>query len=459
MAPQRAKKQVQIHPWTVNTTSIEMPDKGLTKVFQPRDLHKDEIDDIKDAFSTFDTDGDGKISPADLSEILSIFGSSSHLSEGTYLKQLIDDVHTDKKGQIELRDVLEVMKYTTYSSSMSTHSSSDEDDNLKYAFRVIDRDDSGFVDVKEIKDLLKQSNHLLKDIEIDVSAIEQFDEDNDGRLNFDEFKQMISMVPKSIPYITTRRQNTLTRQNSERKITNLSKAQKVWYAEKQNTCWNNCFTPTTKFYLVAVGIPLFFALLYAIAILFPPDVREKVPLLLWTKGQLMITDGKPVLCPVDRPYICSEGVKQIIFIAIARLTAFASYVMVGFVFVSKMHSTIHFLSSTIFSQNAPIENMHRMHSMMGKIYGGLALVHTTMHAVRWGMRGELVLLVKSSPGLSGMVGMLAMVVIVLSMIVAKRFKTRISFEARFAAHWCFTLLVLAMAFHTPRCCIITGIFL
>ncbi len=454
MAPRRKK----VHVLPLPNTNIGMPNNGLTKVFHSRELDEDEIADIEDAFNTFDTDKDGKISSTELSEILSIFSLSAHNSEETYLKQLINEIDAGKNGKVELSDVLEVMKCTQYDSSTHRSSDNDDDKNLKYAFSMIDRDASGFITVKELKDVMKASANLLTDLDIDISTIDQFDEDNDGRLTFEEFKKMILMAPKSMPYKPPR--PGLMREKSERTNGNLGLAQKGWFAEKEKVCWNNCFTPTFKFYLVAVGVPLFFALLYAIAILFPPNAIEKAPLLLWTRGQLIVIDGgKPTLCPVDKPYICSEGIPQIIFIAIARLTAFASYVMVGFVFVSKMHSTIHFLSSTTFSQTAPIENMHRMHSIMGMIYGGLALVHTVMHLVRWGVRGELELLVKSSPGLSGMMGMVSMTVVVLSMTLAKRCKSIISFEARMAAHWCFTLLVLAMAFHTPRSRIITCIFL
>ncbi len=266
----------------------------------------------------------------------------------------------------------------------------------------------------------------------------------DGKINSEEDIEVLSMMDEK----------------SRTKLSNLGLVQEIKLStEKERAQWTNCISPTAKFYLMAVGMPLFFALLYAIAIFFPPGAREKAPALLWSDGALETTGGKPKLCPVNRPNICSEGVAQIIMIAIARLTAFASYVMVGFVFVSKMHSTIHFLSSTIFSQTAPIENMHHLHTTMGMIYGVLAFVHTIAHLVRWGMRGELVLLVKSRPGLSGVVGMLSMVVVIFSMTWAKRFKGKISFEARLTAHWCLTLLVFAMAFHTPRCRTIVCIFL
>ncbi len=429
-------------------------DGTLTKVFHSRELHQDEIEDFRAAFKVFDVDGDGEISSDELSEMLSIFGVSSQTSE-SYLQELIKEIDIDKNGKVEFNDFLELMRScatsTSGTSSCGDTSEYYEDRELRHAFDKIDSNNNGKVTMKELKDLLKKTNHFLKDVEIDA-IIQQFDEDGDGELNFSEFMQMVSFSPGETfePPVA----------KLPRKISNIALAQEIKAsAEKERARWTNCISRTTKFYLMAVGVPMMFAILYAIAILFPPDAREKVPILLWTDGELKIENGKASLCPTNRPYICSEGITQIILIAIARVSAFASYVMVGFVFVSKMHSTIHFLSSTIFSQTAPIENMHRLHSIMGRIYGVLALVHTVTHIVRWGMRGEIALLVISRPGLSGIFGMLSMAVAVLSMTLAKRFKGRISFEARFTAHWSFTVLVLAMAFHTPRCRTITCIFL
>ncbi len=432
MAPDRSKAHC----------NSDIENGALTKVFHSRELHQDEIEDLKAAFKIFDTDGDGEISSDELSEILRIFGTSSQTSDA-YLQEVIEEIDIDKNGKIEFNDFLELMRSCSYDTS--------EDNDLKYAFDKIDSDENGFVTMKELKDLLRKTNYFLKDVEIDA-IIEQFDEDGDGKLNFGEFKRMVSFSPGDKPEPPVAK--------LPRKISNLALAQEIKAtAEKERSRWTSCISRTTKFYLMAVGMPMLFALLYAIAILFPPDARAKVPVLLWTDGELKFEDEKATLCPTNRPYICSEGITQIILIAIARVSAFASYVMVGFVFVSKMHSTIHFLSSTIFSQTAPIENMHRLHSIMGRIYGVLALVHTVTHIVRWGMRGELALLVLSRPGLSGVLGMLSLAVAVLSMTLAKRFKGKISYDARFTAHWSFTVLVLAMAFNTPRCRTITSIFL
>ncbi len=398
-------KNTETNRKTAVSTIVTKDDKPVDT--NGHDAPTARLTDFKEAFKAFKNDGDGELSYAEV-------------SEDTYLrKQIKNHIDVTKKdGKNEFNDVQEIVEKSSSNTSTSAYISYGEDI----------RSHSGLT---ELNDIYKKSNHLSADHKINT-IIEK-----------DDVISEVSSMDE-IP----------------RNMSNLGLVQEIkLITEKERTQWTNCISTTTKFYLMAVGMPLFFALLYSIAIFFPPGARDKAPVLLWTNGELETYNGKLTLCPSNKPNICSEGVSQIILVAIARLVAFASYGMVGFVFVSKMHSTIHFLSSTIFSQTAPIENMHRLHSIVGMIYGYLVLVHVIAHIVRWSMRGEIGLLVNSSPGLSGIVGMLSMIVVILSMTLAKRFQRKITFEARSTAHWCFTLLVLAMAFHTPRCRIIVCLFL
>ena len=201
--------------------------------------------------------------------------------------------------------------------------------------------------------------------------------------------------------------------------------------------------------------PMIVSLWFASAILFNPSLRSKAPFLLWTDGALMKNQqGQPVLCPQDS--ICAEGILQVILIAMARLSAFASYVVMGITFLSKMHSTIHYLSTTYLSTLIPLQSLHDVHKYSGKMFGYLALLHTLTHYLRYILRRDTEQ-ISTKVHISGLVAILAMAVVVLSMssIVRKR----VAFEKRFNAHWLFLLVVLALLFHTPRTRTIILIFL
>ena len=147
--------------------------------------------------------------------------------------------------------------------------------------------------------------------------------------------------------------------------------------------------PLAKFYLIYLGIPSLLVAWYAAAILFPPGYRAKYPALLWTDGALTYEDdGTPEICP--RETICSEGVVQIVLIAISRLTAFVGYIFMAFTFWSKMHNTSHVLSNTYCSMNFPFPHFHEVHKFSGAGYDVLAILHTIGHVIRWILRSEMV---------------------------------------------------------------------
>lgn len=211
-----------------------------------------------------------------------------------------------------------------------------------------------------------------------------------------------------------------------------------------------------RFYFGALIVPTIVSVWYATAILFPPGAREKVSFLLWTDGMFMKNgQGQPSICP--RASICSDGVFQIILIALARLSAFASYVVMGLTFLSKMHSLIHFLSTTYLSIIIPFESLHDIHKLTGKMFGLLALLHTVTHYLRYILRGDVNQLVTQIHW-SGFVAILAMGTVTLSMSPSF-IKNKIPFEKRFNLHWTFLIISLALFFHTKRTRVMILIFL
>lgn len=217
-----------------------------------------------------------------------------------------------------------------------------------------------------------------------------------------------------------------------------------------------------RFRYLMLYFPCFFAVWYAAAILFPPQARDKASILLWDDGQLIIKDDgtPPMMCP--RSSICAEGIAQIIMIALARLTAFASYVFMGATFVSKMHFLIHFLSSTYLMKLVPFESLHDFHKSSAKVYGGLILVHVITHYVRYILRSDVGQL-GTKVHVSGLVGAISMIVLVLGMssLLRNRKDRWIGkFEIRFNVHWiAMIVLCLSMMVHTPRSAVLTAIFL
>ena len=227
---------------------------------------------------------------------------------------------------------------------------------------------------------------------------------------------------------------------------------------QQNSSNKRYLSEMNMFYIKFFALPIFVSLLYATAILFPPEARKKASLLLWTDGALVkdTNENRASFCP--RKSICSDGILQIFLIAISRLTAFASYVLMGQTFLSKMHCTIHALSTSYVGSVIPLAKLHNVHKNAGMWYTLLAVVHTITHLIRWAIRGDLQM-INTSNGISGVVGVVCIVLTIVSMTaLAKKLKS-LTFEMRFNAHWTFIIVLnVALCFHTSRSRVIVLIF-
>ena len=222
--------------------------------------------------------------------------------------------------------------------------------------------------------------------------------------------------------------------------------------QQKNVEQHDCCSATNAFYIKFFALPICILLIYAIAILFPPEARAKVPALLWTDGALVgkgvNNAGEVRLCPYES--ICSDGILQIILIAMSRFTAFASYALMGQTFLTKMHCTIHALSTSYVGTIVPLAKLQTVHKNAGKWYAMLAVLHTVTHTIRWIIRGDLRLL-GTGVGISGVGGIICILLTIGSMTLAKKIK-RLTFEMRLNAHWTFMILLnLALCFHSPRC--------
>jgi calcium-dependent protein kinase len=66
-------------------------------------------------------------------------------------------------------------------------------ENLQYAFKFLDIDNSGILTVDKImKVFVKKGNQTLKDIF--KHSIEEVDKDNDGIINFNDFRELMLRV-------------------------------------------------------------------------------------------------------------------------------------------------------------------------------------------------------------------------------------------------------------------------
>ena len=137
-------------------------------------------------FKEFDTNGDGSISLVELKA--SLKGSAS----GEKIYNMLKAADTDGSGEID---------YTEFLAATMDPKIFMREDYLKTAFKMFDKDGSGYIDAHEIAVFLKSKNLNLKEKNdpelLCKKAIQNVDLNGDGQIDYDEFVLMMKSTESS----------------------------------------------------------------------------------------------------------------------------------------------------------------------------------------------------------------------------------------------------------------------
>ncbi|CAH1240763.1 troponin C isoform X1 [Branchiostoma lanceolatum] len=144
---------------------------------------EEQISEFKMAFDMFDEDGGGDISTKELGTIMKRLGMSISREE---LQQMIDEVDEDASGTIDFEEFLEMMARAMQDSEREI-----PDDELRAAFRVLDKNGDGFIDKDEFRALASEcAGDDLTDDELH-EFMDEYDGNRDGRFDYEEWKEII----------------------------------------------------------------------------------------------------------------------------------------------------------------------------------------------------------------------------------------------------------------------------
>ncbi|XP_050216641.1 calmodulin-like protein 3 [Mercurialis annua] len=150
-------------------------------------------DELKSVFATFDKNGDGFITRQELKDSLKnirIFMTEQEVEE------MVKKVDSNGDGLIDFEEfclLCESLAMTSSNQEEEELKENDQDENLKEAFEVFDRDKDGLISVQELG-LVLCSLGLRegKRVEDCKEMIKKVDMDGDGMVNFNEFKKMMT---------------------------------------------------------------------------------------------------------------------------------------------------------------------------------------------------------------------------------------------------------------------------
>ena len=136
---------------------------------------------LQEAFNVFDKDNDGSITIKELRTAMRSLGYNPSAEE---LQDLIREYDKDDSGTIELNEFMKLMT--------NKIKEQEEVNQLIEMFEVFDRNGDGLLSKDEIKNLFDSINEEISD-EILEEFIKEADLDNDGKINFQEFVNLLTM--------------------------------------------------------------------------------------------------------------------------------------------------------------------------------------------------------------------------------------------------------------------------
>ncbi|KAG5626889.1 hypothetical protein H5410_012107 [Solanum commersonii] len=141
---------------------------------------------LKLVFKLIDTNGDGKISPIELTEILLSVGHHQELKAAEELAEvMVKEMDCDGDGFVDVNEFLNVM-------AVEKDEAKDIDEIIRQVFLVFDVDNNGLISAKELRRVLISlgcGNCSVKECRRMIKGV---DKDGDGFVNFEEFKQMMA---------------------------------------------------------------------------------------------------------------------------------------------------------------------------------------------------------------------------------------------------------------------------
>lgn len=141
-------------------------------------LSEDEIAGLKEMFKMIDTDNSGQITFEELKAGLERVGANMEESEIYALMQAAD---VDNSGTI---DYGEFIAATLHLNKI------EREDHLFAAFSYFDKDSSGYITRDELQQACEEFG--IEDIRLE-DIIQEVDQDNDGRIDYNEFVAMMQM--------------------------------------------------------------------------------------------------------------------------------------------------------------------------------------------------------------------------------------------------------------------------
>ena len=143
-------------------------------------LTEDEIEEIKEAFDLFDTDGSGSIDPKELRAAMQSLGFEA---KNQTIYQMITDLDKNKSGNIDFEEFLDMMT--------ARMSDKDTREDINKVFRLFDDDTSGSITIRNLRRVARELGETMTDEELQ-EMVERADSNGDAAVSMDDFYNIMT---------------------------------------------------------------------------------------------------------------------------------------------------------------------------------------------------------------------------------------------------------------------------
>jgi Ca2+-binding EF-hand superfamily protein/uncharacterized protein YkwD len=143
-------------------------------------LSEDDIEEMKEAFDLFDSDGSGTVEPRELKNAMVSLGMEA---KNATMFHVVTELDKDGSGAIDFEEFLKMM-----SSNMTDDDSREE---IYSIFVLFDTDKTGFINIKNLRKIARDLGETTEDDEL-LDMIRKGDSDGDGLVSFDDFYSIMT---------------------------------------------------------------------------------------------------------------------------------------------------------------------------------------------------------------------------------------------------------------------------
>ncbi|XP_076365226.1 troponin C-like isoform X2 [Tachypleus tridentatus] len=147
------------------------------------DLTKEQVQMLRKAFDMFDREKKGVIHTNMVSTILRTLGQTFEEKD---LKDLISEIDQDGSGELEFEEFMALAARFLVEEDAEAMQ-----EELREAFRLYDKQGQGYINVSDLRDILRALDDKLTEDELD-EMIAEIDTDGSGTVDFDEFMEMMT---------------------------------------------------------------------------------------------------------------------------------------------------------------------------------------------------------------------------------------------------------------------------